>query len=95
MNTTQENHARQALEDVLAAAKERHAQSKDAIMTLGEYHWLGELMAKISTVLEADFRKQGPKCRFCLDRGGWEDGDEGQWVTCSCEMGKALLGPKK
>lgn len=53
MNEVQENHARQALKDIWDAAK-----IKQGTDDLGRF--AGELMAKISTILEFDFDERYP-----------------------------------
>jgi hypothetical protein len=30
-------------------------------------------------------------CPGCRGRGGWEDGEEGQWVTCNCDRNRKWL----
>ncbi len=51
INVVEEKHARQALKDIWQVAKAR----KESITNQDEKQWLGELMAKVSTVLEFDF----------------------------------------
>ena len=53
INVVEENHARQALKDIWDAAKAR----KEHVVNRNEQRWLGELMAKVSTVLEFDFHE--------------------------------------
>jgi hypothetical protein len=50
-----------------------------AVKMVGKVHFpiQGQLLRRD---LEA---RTKPMCRFCGNRGGWEDGDEGQWVTCN------------
>ena len=55
MNEVQYQHARQALKDIWDAAK---LQKGDRADDLGRF--AGELMAKVSTVLEMDFGETYP-----------------------------------
>jgi len=55
MNKIQEQHARQALKDIWDAAKSQKGNRGD---DLGRF--AGELMAKISAILEFDFDEKYP-----------------------------------
>jgi hypothetical protein len=55
VNEFQESHARQALKDIWNAAKTAKGKRAD---DLGRF--CGELMAKVSTVLEFDFDEKYP-----------------------------------
>lgn len=35
-----------------------------------------------------------PNCPGCRGRGGWEDPDEGQFVTCNCEANMRTVIPR-
>jgi hypothetical protein len=55
MNEFQELHARQSLKDIWDAAKISKSNAEP-----GTASWLGELMAKISGVLQFDFDEEYP-----------------------------------
>lgn len=60
---------------------------QEAIKIVVKAHDLGLLddadMAELRKVLAPKI-----KCLACRDRGGWEDGDEGQWVLCNCKANR-------